>query len=272
MIIALTRDVSPAIAHCELTHLARTTIDPEIARAQHAAYEGCLEHAGCLVHRLDASPEMPDSVFIEDMAVVVDELALIARPGAASRRAEIPAVADAVARYRPVRHIEAPATLDGGDVLCVGRSVFVGRSARTNLAGVEQALRILCPLGYDVRTMEVRGCLHLKSAVTAVAEDALLVNPAWLPNADLAGFDLIDVDPTEPFSANALRLPDRVLHATAFPRTRERLERRGVRVSSVDLSELAKAEGAVTCCSILIPASPDRTWAEAPPGWRPPPA
>jgi dimethylargininase len=254
MTIALTRDVSPAIAHCELTHLTRMAIDPEIARAQHAAYERCLEEAGCTVHRLDASSEMPDSVFIEDMVVVFDELALIARPGAPSRRGEAPAVAVEVARHRPLRHIEPPATLDGGDVLCVGRTVFVGRSARTNPAGVEQARRILGPLGYEVRTIEVRGCLHLKSAVTAVADEVLLVNRAWIPAADLTGFHLLDVHPAEPFGANALRLADRVLHGAAFPRTRERLEQRGIRVEEVDLSELAKAEGAVTCCSILIPA------------------
>jgi dimethylargininase len=252
-IIALTRDVSPAIAHCELTHLTRAAIDPVIARAQHEAYERCLEEAGCTVHRVDADSGMPDSVFIEDVAVVVDELALIARPGAPSRRAETPAVAEVVARHRPLRRIEPPATLDGGDVLRVGRTVFVGRSTRTNEAGVEQARRLLTPLGYEVRAIEVRGCLHLKSAVTGVADDVLLVNRAWIPTADLAGFHLLDVHPAEPFGANALPLGDRVLHAAAFPRTRERLEQRGIRVDSVELSELAKAEGAVTCCSILIP-------------------
>lgn len=254
MTIALTREISPAIAHCELTHLTRTAIDPEIARAQHAAYERCLEEAGCAVHRLDASAEMPDSVFIEDVAVIFDELALVTRPGAPSRRAETQAVAAVVAQHRPVRHIEPPATLDGGDVLCVGRTVFVGHSTRTNAAGVEQVRRILIPLGYDVRATEVCGCLHLKSAVTGVADDVLLVNRAWIPKGELAGFVVVDVDPVEPHGANALRLEDRVLHAAAFPRTRERLEKRGIRVDPVDLSELAKAEGAVTCCSILIPA------------------
>lgn len=253
MTIALTREVSPAIAHCELTHLTRRAIDPETARAQHAAYERCLEEAGCAVHRLDASAEMPDSVFIEDVAVIFDELALVTRPGAPSRRAETQAVAAVVAQHRPVRHIEPPATLDGGDVLCVGRTVFVGHSTRTNAAGVEQVRCILTPLGYDVRATDVCGCLHLKSAVTAVGDDVVLVNRAWIPKGELAGFVVVDVDPVEPLGANALRLADRVLHAAAFPRTRERLEKRGIRVESVDLSELAKAEGAVTCCSILIP-------------------
>lgn len=253
-LIALTRAVSPAIARCELTHLERTPIDVGIARAQHEAYERCLEAAGCVVHRLDSGADMPDSVFIEDIAVVFDEIAVITRPGAASRRIETPAVADLVARYRPVRHIATPATLDGGDVLAVGRTVFVGISERTNAAGITQLRCSLRPLGYEVREVDVHGCLHLKSAMTAPSDELLLVNRAWIPTAALEGFDAVEVHPDEPFGANVVRLADRVIHAAAFPRTRERIERRGIRVDSVDLSELAKAEGAVTCCSILIPA------------------
>ena len=253
-IVALTRAVSPAITRCELTHLERTPIDVGIARVQHEAYERCLEAAGCVVHRLDAGADMPDSVFIEDLAVVFDEIGVITRPGAESRRIETPAVADAVARYRPVRRIEPPATLDGGDVLRVGRTIFVGISNRTNAAGITQLRCSLRPLGYEVREVEVHGCLHLKSAMTTLSDDLLLVNRAWISTAALGGFDTVDVHPDEPDGANAVRLGDRVIHATAFPRTRERIERRGIRVDSVDLSELAKAEGAVTCCSILIPA------------------
>jgi dimethylargininase len=253
-LIALTRDVSPAIAQCELTHLDRTPIDLEVARAQHEAYEQCLATAGCVIHRVEADVDTPDSVFIEDIAIVFDEIAVITRPGAASRRAETPPVAEAVARHRPVRRIEPPGTLDGGDVLRVGRTVFVGCSERTNSAGIGQLRCALRPLGYDVREVEVRGCLHLKSAVTAVSDELLLVNRVWVPGADLTGFELLEVHPEEPYGANVLRLADRVIHAAAFPRTRDRLEHRGVRVQSVDMSELAKAEGAVTCCSILIPA------------------
>ena len=253
-LLALTRDVSPAIARCELTHIERTPIDPSIARAQHEAYERCLESAGCVVQRVEGGADMPDSVFIEDIAVVLDEIAVITRPGAESRRQETPAVAEAVTRHRPVRRVEAPGTLDGGDVLVVGRTVFVGCSARTNAAGLAQLRCSVRPLGYDVREIEVHACLHLKSAVTAISDELLLVNRAWIPTADLGGFELIDVHPEEPHGANVLRLPDRVVHAAAFPRTRERMEARGIRVDAIDLSELAKAEGAVTCCSILIPA------------------
>jgi dimethylargininase len=251
-IIALTREVSPAIEHCELTHLERTAIDPALAAAQHDAYEKSLVDAGCMVQRIDATSDMPDSVFIEDTAVVFDEVAIIARPGAPPRRAETNAVEKALANHRPVRRVESPGTLDGGDVLHVGGTVFVGRSTRTNAAAIEQLRSVLAPLGYDVRVVDVRRCLHLKSAVTSVADDALLINREWVRESELAGFDLVEIHPAEPFGANALRVDDRVIFAEAFPRTRERMERRGIRVDTVDVSELAKAEGGVTCCSIIF--------------------
>jgi dimethylargininase len=251
--VALTREVSLAIARCELTHLERVPIDPGIARQQHEGYERCLAAAGCIVERIPAGAGMPDAVFIEDNAVVFDELAVVTRPGAASRRIETEAVAKAVARYRPVVRIEAPGTVDGGDVLHVGRTVFVGRSSRTNDAGIAQLLRLLEPIGYEVRPVDVQECLHLKSAMTAVSDGLLLINRDWVPAASFAKFDAIDVDPAEPYGANALRLADRVIYAAAFPRTRKRIEDRGIRVDAVDLTELAKAEGAVTCCSLVIP-------------------
>jgi dimethylargininase len=252
MLHALTREISPAIARCELTHLEREAIDVNLARVQHTAYEACLRDAGCRVERLDAGAEMPDSVFIEDVAVVVDEVAIITRPGAASRRAETAAVAGALRRYRSLHRMESPATADGGDVLVVGRQVFVGRSSRTNDAGIDDVRRTLAPFGYHVTPIEVHGCLHLKSAATAVGDNLLLINPAWLPRAPLAQFDCIDVHPDEPSAANALRIRDRIIYSTMFPQTLERLERRGLHVCAVDTSEVAKAEGAVTCCSLIF--------------------
>jgi dimethylargininase len=250
--IALTREVSPRLGDCELTHLARVPIDVDLARAQHRVYEQALRDAGCSVEHLDASPDMPDSVFVEDIAVVFDELAIVTRPGAASRRAETAAVASALARDRSVQMIQAPGTVDGGDVLVAGRRVFVGRSTRTNDAAVEQMRQMLTPLGYTVCAVEVTGCLHLKSAVTALAGDLLLANPDWIDRAAFAGFELVEVDPLEPMAANALRVDDRVIYPTAFPRTAERIARRGLRLALIDASELAKAEGAVTCCSLII--------------------
>jgi dimethylargininase len=258
VLIAITRDVSPSIGACELVHLPRVAIDVDRARAEHAAYERALADAGCLVRRLPAGPDIPDSVFIEDIALVVDELAVITRPGAASRRAETPAVVGALDMYRPLRRLEAPATLDGGDVLLVGRTVFVGQSARTNRAGIDQLRRILGDHGYTVAGVDVAGCLHLKSAVTAVGDHLLLINPAWVSREALPGADFVDVHPEEPYAANALRIGDRVLHPERFVRTRERLEREGVIVRTVEVGELAKAEGAVTCCSLVFESSTAR--------------
>lgn len=252
MLLALTRDVSPAISRCELTHLAREPIDLGAARAQHDDYVRCLGELGCTIERLVAEPELPDSVFIEDTAVVLDEVAVMTRPGAESRRPETAAVASALARYRSLREIESPGTLDGGDVLHAGRVVIVGRSSRTNDAGIAQLRDIVESLGYTLRVAEVGGCLHLKSAVTPVANDVLLVNRDWISMSALGGFDTIDVAPGEAFAANALRVGGSLIYPAAFPRTRERLERRGLDVRTVDASELAKAEGGVTCCGLIF--------------------
>jgi dimethylargininase len=250
--VAITRAVSPALAACELTHLERVPIDVELARAQHRAYEAALIQAGYLVERLDTSADLPDSVFVEDIAVVLDELAIITRPGAESRRRETPAVAEALAAYRPLHVIQPPGNVDGGDVLVVGRQVFVGRSSRTNEVAVGQMRQLLEPFGYTVTDMVVHGCLHLKSAVTALSDDLLLVNRGWVDVAPFGGFTLVDVDAAEPSAANALRLKDRVVMSSSFPRTAERVAERGLLPLLVDASEVAKAEGAVTCCSLIV--------------------
>jgi dimethylargininase len=252
MPIALTRDVSGAIGRCELTHLSRRPIDIGLARRQHEAYERALETLGCSVVRLEASDEMPDSVFIEDIALVFDELAIVTRPGAESRRVETSAVADALAAYRPVAAIESPGTVDGGDVLTVGRHVFVGQSSRTNAAALSQLAAYLTPRGYMVQPVEVGEVLHLKSAVTAVADGTLLVNPKWVAADRFKPFECIEIDPDEPYAANALRIGDSVVYPVSFPRTSARLEARGVRIVEVEVGELAKAEGAVTCCSLIF--------------------
>lgn len=251
--LALTRAVPPSIPRCELTHLDRAPIDYDAAVAQHVAYEAALASLGCRILRLPAEPELPDSVFVEDTAVVLPELAVIARPGAASRRPEVDSVVEYLAERRELAFIDAPATLDGGDVLRVGRSIWVGRSERTNRAGYDQLRRLLEPRGYRIRTVAVHGCLHLKTAVTPLPGDALLVNPAWTDTAAFEGHDLAPVDPSEPFAANVLAIGDSILVSDGHPATRARLEDRGLTLRVVDVSELAKAEGGVTCCTILVP-------------------
>jgi dimethylargininase len=242
------------MARCELTHLGRQPLDPARAERQHAAYEACLAALGCRVERLPADPELPDCVFIEDTAIVLAETAVITRPGAASRQPETAVVAEALSLFRPLEWIEAPAALDGGDVLCVGRTLFVGRSGRSNDAGAAQLAERVRPFGYTVTTLAMSGCLHLKTAVTAVADDTLLVHRPWVDTAAFAAFRLVDVDPAEPMGANALRIGDTLVYPSAFPRTLERLTALGLDVRTVDVTELAKAEGAVTCCSLIFTA------------------
>jgi len=252
MLVAVTRDVSPAIGRCELTHIRRQTITLNTARVQHRLYERSLAELGCRLHQLPAEEELPDSVFVEDAAIVLDELAVITRPGAESRRPETRPIADLLAPYRKLFRIQQPGTMDGGDVLQTGKTVFAGLSTRTNLEAIDQLRAVLSPFGYTVHAVQVKGCLHLKSAVTAVAEDTLLMNPEWVDEEAFKGKEIIRVDPAEPRGANALLVGRTVLYPAAYSRTRRRLEDQGLTVRTVDLSELAKAEGGVTCCSLIF--------------------
>jgi dimethylargininase len=252
MLTAITREVSPSIARCELTHLERQPIDYDRARLQHHAYLACLEASGCAVVSLPADPELPDSVFVEDIALVLDELAVITRPGAASRRPETQAVAKALEPYRPLQSIQLPAALDGGDVLRIDKKLFVGLSSRSTPQGVSQLRQFVEPFGYTVTGIQVDGCLHLKSAVTQVGENLLLLNPAWVDKECFPGRDFLEIDPSEPFGANALLLNGRVIYPAAYSRTLGRLVEAGIQVVPVEADELAKAEGGVTCCSLIF--------------------
>ncbi len=160
-----------------------------------------------------------------------------------------------IAALRPLRRlalIEPPGTLDGGDVLVLGKRIFVGRSGRTNVAAIAQLRAHTAASGYDVRTVDVTGCLHLKTAVTAVAEDTVLLNPAWVEPAVFNGLHTVAIDPAEPFAANTVRVGGALIHPDAFTRTRAILERRGLRVHPLPADELAKAEAGVSCCSIIL--------------------
>lgn len=252
MLMALTRGVSPSILLCELTHLGRAPIDWETACRQHQHYEATLASLGVEVHALPAEADLPDCVFVEDTAVVLDECAVLTRPGTPSRRGETVAVAQALAPYRELFRVQPPGTLDGGDVLRVGRRLYVGLSTRTNRAAVEQVRALLAPYRIPVVAVETEGCLHLKSAVTPVSADTLLINPAWVDRASFPGMRFIEVDPSEPHAANALLVGQTVVYQPSYPRTLRCLKRAGLGVVLVDLSELGKAEGALTCCSLIF--------------------
>ena len=252
MPIALTRGVPLSIVDCELTHLTREPIDLPRAVEQHRSYEEALTTLGFTVHRLQSLPDLPDSVFVEDAAVVLPELAVITRPGAASRRPEVSSVADVLGAYRSLSFIEEPGTLDGGDILLAGSTIYAGESSRTNSDGIRQLSELVAVHGYSVRTVKVTECLHLKSAVTRVGERSILLNPAWVDSSCFASLDQIEVHADEPFAANALWVGNAVIYSASYPETRTILEQNGIDVHAIETDELHKAEGAVTCCSILI--------------------
>jgi len=203
---------------------------------------------------LHAEPDLPDSVFVEDPAIVLDEVAIIARMGAESRRREAETLAAAIAPFRPLRWLQDPATLEGGDVMRVARTLFVGASKRTNAAGIDQLRRELEPFGYSVQAVEVRGCLHLKSAVTYLGDGTVLINSAMIDTAPLAKFRKIEVAPEEPWAANTLTLAGATLIPAAFPGTAATLEHAGFNPRPIDITELMKAESGLTCSSLIFEA------------------
>jgi dimethylargininase len=251
---AIVREVSSSINDCELSFHVRQPIDVARAIAQHQAYQDCLADLGVRIVSLPAEPELPDAVFVEDPAVVIDEIAIITNMGAPSRRPEAISLANALSLYRPLKFLSEPATLDGGDVLRVGRSIFVGLSQRTNRDGIDQLGERFGPFNYQVEAVKVRGCLHLKSACSYVGRDTVLVNRSWIDTEPLSGFELLDVPEHESGAANALLLNDVVIMPASFPRTRALLEERGFRVRTIDVSELQKAEAGVTCTSLIFNA------------------
>jgi dimethylargininase len=252
MIVALTREPARALDACELTYREREPIDAAAAATQHRGYCDALRACGARVVTLPAVDELPDSVFVEDTAVVLEEVAVLTRPGVESRRGEVSLIEPEVARLRRVVRVEPPATLEGGDVLRLGRTLYVGLSPRTNAPGAEALRRFAAPHGYEVVTVEPRGCLHLKTGCSALDEETVLFNPDWVDANVFRGREVVPVDASEPWAANVLRVAGSVCVSTSFPRTAEMLAARGYDVRSVEVSEFAKAEGGLTCMSLLF--------------------
>lgn len=252
MTIAITRKISPRFNECEVTHIERTPIDLDVARAQHEEYVNALASLGCQVIELPEEPDLPDSVFVEDTAFILPEVAVITRPGADSRKPETESIIRALSPHRPLVHVTEPGTVDGGDVLVLGKNIYIGISTRSNDSAVRQLQELLAKYGYTVTAVEMHDCLHLKTALTKVDDKTLLINPNWVDTSHFKGFDWIEVDPSEPFAANCLPVGDRIIFPTAFPKTRQKLEQKGYKIQAVNVAELAKAEGAVTCCSLVL--------------------
>lgn len=254
MLTAITRGVSPSLAKCELSFIDRVPIDMEKARAQHHAYEKALGELGASVISLAAEPELPDSMFVEDPAIVLDELAVVFPLGTETRRKEASSLAKAIAPFRKIEYVTLPGTVEGGDILRVEKKLFVGATARTNEEGIRQLRTIVQLHGYEVIAVPVTGCLHLKSAVTYLGNNVLLANRAWFDTNPFAEFEWVDVDPDEAHAGNALALNGTVLFPASFPKTRAGIEARGFRVRSLDIAELQKAESGLTCSSLIFKA------------------
>ena len=249
---AFTRRPALALVNCEVGYAPRKDIDLHLAFQQHAAYCQALRQMGVDVEVLPPEEAFPDSVFIEDNAIILDELAVVTPMGAPSRQGEPALLLDVLARHRRLVTISPPATIEGGDVLRMGKRLYVGVSTRTNQAGVEALRAIAEPLGYEVTPIGIQACLHLKTACTSLDDETLLANPAWLDSDALETFRLLHVPAQEPFGANILRLPGGVLVQASSPLTRDLIEARGYATTRVELGEFAKADAGPTCLSLLI--------------------
>jgi len=255
MLTAITRGVSPALRSCQLEYLARQEIDLAKAVEQHAAYEACFAGLGVRVVSLAASPDQADSVFVEDAAIVLDEIAVITRMGIPARRTESETIAAALSSFRPLRRIAAPGTIEGGDVMCCGKTLYAGVSRRTNQNGIEQLRAIVSPLGYAVIPVAVHGCMHLKTACSWLGDGRLLMNRDWIDADVFTGLEIIDVPRDEPWAANVLRIGDVIIMPAGFPHIADRLATIGLHLKLVDITELAKAEAGVTCMSLIFSSS-----------------
>lgn len=251
--VALVRSPGPRLAEGIVTHLARTPIDVNVARRQHDAYVAALTSHGWATRVVAPADSSPDSVFVEDTVVVCEDLAIITRPGAPTRRPETEGVEEVVRDLGlSVHRIEAPGTLDGGDVLQVGRTVYVGRSTRTTDEGIRQLERILSRLGRTVIIVAVDKVLHLKSAITALPDGTFLT---WGELIDTSPFPAVRAVPEEP-GAHVVPLGGNdVLIAASATRTARLLAQLGYTPVAVDIDEFERLEGCVTCLSVLVPAS-----------------
>lgn len=252
MTIAITRLPAESIAKCELTFIDRIPIDYAKAQEQHRAYREGLESCGVKVVTLPAADDLPDSVFVEDTAIILDEVAIITPMGINSRRPEPALIEPEIARFRPTVKINLPATIEGGDVMRLGKAIFVSLSTRTNMAGIEALRTLAAPYGYTVTMATLHDCLHLKSACTALDDHTILLNRAWVDTSTFEGYRLIDVATDEAGAGNVVQANGSILMNSQYPHTAEIIEQRGYQVCAVDTSEFTKAEAAMTCMSLII--------------------
>ncbi|NNK96298.1 MAG: dimethylargininase [Desulfobacterales bacterium] len=252
MLTAFTHAPSPYLGQCELTYLPRQSIDIEVIKTQHIDYCDMLRRCGVTVLTFNHNDRLPDSVFVEDTALVLDEIGIILSMGTESRREENTFIASQLAKYRALERIRQPAQLEGGDILQIGKDLYVGLTSRSNQLGAQALANIVAPFGYRVETVEVIECLHLKTGCTALDENNVLINPQWVDSASFEKLNQLNVPPEEEFAANILRLGDIICMPSGFPRTRKMIEDLGYKVMVIDISEFQKAEAGLTCISLLI--------------------
>jgi dimethylargininase len=254
VLVALTREPSSSLSEGERTFRVHEPIDVEKARRQHRAYRRALAEAGAEVIALPALEDLPDAVFVEDVAIVLDEVAILLPMGVASRAGEPERIAAELERWREVVRMPEGARAEGGDVMCLGRTLYVGRTGRTDGEGIAGLSAATLDLGYRVVPVHVAGCLHLKSACTALDDETILLNPAWVDASAFAATRVVEVAADEPWAANAVTVGGAVLLQEGCPRTAGRVSGAGHEVRLIDVSELAKAEGSLTCLSLLFDA------------------
>jgi dimethylargininase len=252
MLTAITHSPSPALDSCQITFVSRQEIDNKLTASQHQSYRDMLTRCGVRVVNFDRNISLADSVFVEDVALVLDELGIIMPMGTESRRAETAFIAASLKRYRNIELIELPAKLEGGDILRVGRELFVGLSSRSSREGAQALQKIVAPYGYTVTGVKVTGCLHLKTGVTALDDETVLINPLWVDSAPFARMKRYTVPSQEPFAANILSIDKTICIHSGFKRTREMIEKNGYHLESTDISEFQKAEAGLTCMSLIF--------------------
>lgn len=225
--------------------------DYEKALEQHQSYIAALQDCGLEVHVLAADEDFPDSTFVEDTAVLISECAIVTRPEAATRRNEIAAIRPVLERFfTRIEEINAPGTLDGGDVMQVGRHFYIGLSKRTNRSGAEQLIRILQSYGYSGSTIPVTQFLHLKTGITCVAENTLLASGEFTNAAEFSDFRVLPVPVAEAGGVNCIEINGKVIIPQGFPVPQQMLSDLGVNTIEVDISEYAKLDGGLTCLSL----------------------
>jgi dimethylargininase len=250
--IAITRGVSRHIGDCQLTHRSREEVNYEKACSQLEQYCELLGSWGVNLMPVAASDSHPDCCFVQDTAVVLDEVCVIAGMGAETRLGEVAEVEKLVAPLRKIRHILLPATLDGGDVVQFGKRLFVGLSTRTNARGIAALAEIVECFGYTVIPVVVNGGLHLTTGCGIVNDETVLLNPRWLDSFAFSGLRQLYVPEDEPWAANTIRVEDDVCLEEGAPQTVDLVQPYAGNISILDISEFRKAEGSLSCLSLIF--------------------